>query len=79
MESGLSFANNRLSYKTKIPADTVYIPAKDSIIYIPVPVKEIAPQKSKGERFWIYGGYFLAVILLLKYLPSAWKVVSKPF
>lgn len=79
MESRLSFGNSQLSYKTKVHTDTIYIPVKDSIIYLAVPVKEIASQHSPWKQFWIYGGYFLAAILLLKCLPSAWKTVSKWF
>ena len=38
VESNLSFDNGKLDYKANAKRDTIYIPAKDSIIYVPLPV-----------------------------------------
>ena len=39
METDLSFKDGKLDYKAKAVPDTVYVPGKDSIIYIPQPVE----------------------------------------
>ena len=41
MDSRLSFEDGRLDYNLEIVHDTIYLPAKDSIIYVPQEVETI--------------------------------------
>jgi hypothetical protein len=84
VESSLSFDNGKLDYKANTKHDTIYIPAKDSIIYVPTPVPTPVPGETvyvNRLTWWqqteIYAGRLFAVILLIKYLPSLWKALLK--
>lgn len=78
VESSLSFDNGKLDYKAEAKHDTIYIPAKDSIIYIPVEVPgEPVNHLTWWQHTWIYIGRLFAVILLIKYLPLLWKAILK--
>lgn len=80
VESSLSFDNGKLDYKANAKHDTIYIPAKDSIIYVSTPVPGdmvYINQLTWWQQTWIYAGKLFAVILLIKYLPSIWKAILK--
>lgn len=80
VESGLSFDNGKLDYKANAKHDTIYIPAKDSIIYVPTPVPGETVYINRltwWQQAQIYLCRLLAVVLLIKYLPSIWKVILK--
>jgi hypothetical protein len=78
VESSLSFDNGKLDYKAEAKHDTIYIPAKDSIIYVPVEVPgEPVNHLTWWQHTWIYIGRLFAVILLIKYLPLLWKAILK--
>ena len=80
VESSLSFDNGKLDYKANAKHDTIYIPAKDSIIYVPTPVPGETVYINRltwWQQAQIYLCRLLAVVLLIKYLPSIWKVILK--
>lgn len=78
VESSLSFDNGKLGYKANAKHDTIYIPAKDSIIYVPVPGETVYINRlTWWQQSQIYLFRLLAVILLIEYLPSIWKVILK--
>lgn len=80
VESNLSFDNGKLDYKANAKRDTIYIPAKDSIIYVPLPVPGDTVYTNRltwWQQTWIYIGRLFAVILLIKYLPLLWKAILK--
>ena len=80
VESNLSFDNGKLDYKANAKHDTIYIPAKDSIIYVPLPVPGDTVYTNRltwWQQTWIYIGRLFAVILLIKYLPLLWKAILK--
>ena len=80
VESSLSFDNGKLDYKANAKHDTIYIPAKDSIIYVPTPVPGETVYINRltwWQQAQIYLCRLLAIILLIIYLPSLWKVVLK--
>jgi hypothetical protein len=66
VQSDFSFENGEAVYKTKTVHDTIYIPAKDSLIYVPVSVPgERVNYLSFWQQFWIYAGKFLAAALAI--------------
>ncbi len=80
VESNLSFDNGKLDYKANAKRDTIYIPAKDSIIYVPLPVPGDTVYINRltwWQQTWIYMGGLFAVILLIKYMPLLWKAILK--
>ncbi len=78
VESNLSFDNGKLDYKAKAKHDTIFIPAKDSIIYVPVPGETIYFNRLTWQQeMQIYLFRLLVVILLIMYLPSIRKVIFK--
>lgn len=80
VESSLSFDNGKLDYKANAKHDTIYIPAKDSIIYVPkyVPGETVYINRlTWWQQAQIYLCRLLAVVFLIKYLPSIWKVILK--
>lgn len=64
MESDLSFENGRLDYKAKANPDTVYLPGKDSLIYVPQPV-EVRVEVNRltwWQETWIRTGKVLSAL-----------------
>lgn len=55
METALSFKGGKLDYKAKATPDTVYVPGKDSIIYVPreVPVKVEVNRLTWWQETWM--------------------------
>lgn len=55
METALSFKGGKLDYKAKAAPDTVYVPGKDSIIYVPreVPVKVEVNRLTWWQETWM--------------------------
>lgn len=67
VETGLNFENGRLDYQAKVKPDTVYIPAKDSIIYVPYEV-EVVKEVNRltwWQETWIRVGKTLLSFLAL--------------
>ena len=80
VESSLSFDSGKLDYKANAKHDTIYIPAKDSVIYVPtsVPGETVYINRlTWWQQAQIYLCRLLAIILLIIYLPSLCKVVLK--
>lgn len=65
METDLSFKDGKLDYKAKASPDTVYVPGKDSIIYIPQPVKVEVNRLTWWQETWIRIGKISISILAL--------------
>lgn len=67
METGLHFEDGRLDYQAKAKPDTVYIPAKDSIIYVPqlVEVEVEVNRLTWWQETWIRIGKTLLSLLAL--------------
>lgn len=67
MESNLSFKDGRLDYKAKANPDTLYLPGKDSIIYVPQPV-EVKVEVNRltwWQETWIRAGKVLSALTAL--------------
>lgn len=58
MESDLRFKDGRLDYGARTKPDTVYLPAKDSIIYVPreVPVEVEVNRLTWWQETWMRTG-----------------------
>ncbi|WP_278934748.1 hypothetical protein [Parabacteroides johnsonii] len=65
METDLSFKDGKLDYKAKASPDTVYVPGKDSIIYIPQPVEVEVNRLTWWQETWIRIGKISISILAL--------------
>ena len=65
METDLSFKDGKLDYKAKASPDTVYVPGKDSIIYIPQPVEVEVNRLTWWQETWIRIGKISISILTL--------------
>jgi hypothetical protein len=66
VQSDFSFESGQVVYKTKTVRDTIYIPAKDSLIYVPVEVSgEKVNYLTFWQQFWIYAGRLLAAALFI--------------
>lgn len=65
MESGLRFKDGRLDYGARTKPDTVYLPAKDSIIYVPreVPVEVEVNRLTWWQETWMRTGKISLSIL----------------
>ena len=64
METGWSFENGRLDYQAKTSPDTVYLPGRDSLIYVPQPV-EVKVEVNRltwGQEAWIRVGKALSAL-----------------
>ncbi|KAA6336272.1 hypothetical protein EZS27_015559 [termite gut metagenome] len=73
VQSDFSFENGGVVYKTKTVHDTIYLRARDRIVYKPVPVPgEKVNYLTFWQQFWIYAGRLLlaalVVVLALKKL-----------
>lgn len=64
-ESTLSFKEGRLDYAVKVKADTVFLPAKDSIIYIPQPVEVEVNRLTWWQETWLRVGKISLSLLAL--------------
>lgn len=62
MESRLSFADGKLDYRAGTPPDTVFLPAHDSIIHVPVEVKVEVNRLTWGQETWIRIGKALSAL-----------------
>lgn len=65
MESDLSFENGRLDYKAKANPDTVYLPGKDSIVYVPQKVEVEVDRLIWWQETWIRIGKVLSALATL--------------
>lgn len=52
-ESNLRFDGGQLDYRTKAKPDTVWLPAKDSLIYVPRPVEVEVNRLTWWQETWI--------------------------
>lgn len=89
-ESGVKFTDGKLTYKLIVQHDTVYVTAKDSIIYKEIPLRVEIPtitnQLTKWQGFQIVGFRILSVALVLmlavRYfgarLKTTFKSILKP-
>lgn len=73
MESDLSFQDGRLDYKAKADPDTVYLPGRDSLIYVPQYVEVEVNRLTWEQEAWMRVGKVLSaltagllIILLIK-------------
>lgn len=86
--SSFSLRNNQFTYKAKTARDTVYVPAKDSIVYREVPIPVEVPVEVNKITVWqktqINAGRILftlifayCIYLLYKWKGAAVKTVLK--
>jgi hypothetical protein len=79
IQSLFSFDSGLLKYKAKTIHDTVYLPAKDSIIYKEIPIRVEIPieinRLTKWQKFQMNAGrlFFLIIILYVIYTVFKWK------
>ena len=61
-----SFKDGKLDYRARVSPDTVYVPGKDSVIYIPQPVEKEVNRLSWWQETWIgIGKISISVLVLL--------------
>lgn len=65
MATDLSFRDGRLDYKAKAVPDTVYVPGKDSLIYVPRRVEVEVNRLSWWQETWIGAGKISLSLLAL--------------
>lgn len=65
VESVLSFKDGRLDYTAKVRQDTVFLAAKDSIIYIPQPVEVEVNRLTWWQETWLRLGKISLSLLAL--------------
>lgn len=70
----LSFKDGQLDYKATATPDTVYLPAKDSLVYVPQPVEVEVNRLSWWQETWIRIGQTLSALVAAAVL---WKVIRK--
>lgn len=64
--SSLKLENGVLDYRTKTEHDTIYIPGKDSLIYVPVDVSgPVTNVLTWWQQFWINWGKLLSAGIVL--------------
>ncbi len=77
MNVDLLFQNGFLDFLASTKGDTVYIPGKDSLIYIPVPGKDVPVNYvTTWQSFWIVAGQLGALWLVLSNLPAILKWIK---
>lgn len=77
METGLSFKDGKLDYKAKTAPDTVYVPGKDSLIYVPRPVEVEVNRLTWWQETWIRTGKLsLSLLALLLGLKGVQKLLK---
>lgn len=87
VQSGASFRNGNFKYIFKTVHDTIYIPAKDSIIYqeiaVEVPVPYEVNKLTWEQRISIRAGHLFFVMLIvgMAYMVAKGKLklITKPF
>ena len=78
METGLSFKDGKLEYKAKASPDTVYVPGKDSIIYVPQPVEVEVNRLTWWQETWTrVGKLSLSLLALLLGLKAVQKLLKR--
>lgn len=65
MNSHLTFEDGRLDYDLEAVHDTVYLPAKDSIIYVPQPVEVEVNRLTWWQETWMRIGKLSLSLLAL--------------
>lgn len=73
-ESRLHFEDGRLDYEAKEKPDTVFLPVKDSIIYVPQLVEVEVNRLTWGQETWIYIGKALAALVAAS---ASFKLIRK--
>lgn len=78
METDLSFKDGKLDYKAKAVPDTVYVPGKDSIIYIPQPVEVEVNRLTWLQETWMrIGKISISILALLLGLKGVRKLLKR--
>lgn len=78
METDLSFKDGKLDYKVKAVPDTVYVPGKDSIIYIPQPVEVEVNRLTWWQETWMrIGKISISILALLLGLKGVRKLLKR--
>lgn len=80
METDLSFKDGKLDYKAKAAPDTIYVPGKNSIIYVPQEVKvEVEVNRlTWWQETWIRTGKLsLSLLALLLGLKGVRKLLKR--
>lgn len=78
METDLSFKDGKLDYKAKAAPDTIYVPGKDSIIYVPQEVKVEVNRLTWWQETWIRTGKLsLSLLALLLGLKGVRKLLKR--
>jgi hypothetical protein len=80
METSLTLSNNKLSYRVTRVSDTVYIPARDSIVVREIPLRveiPVATNRLTGwQWFQVWTGRVLLglLLILIFYCVIRWKL-----
>nr|DAY79910.1 MAG TPA: hypothetical protein [Caudoviricetes sp.] len=78
METDLSFKDGKLDYKAKVAPDTVYVPGKDSIIYVPQPIEVAVNRLTWWQETWMrIGKISISILALWLGLKSVRKLLKR--
>lgn len=80
VNSSLKLDSGVLDYKANAVHDTIYIPGKDSLIYVPVPGETVTVNElTWWQELWIRIGKLSVSVLILCLLPVLAKRILKRF
>lgn len=78
MDSRLAFEDGRLDYALEAVHDTVYLPAKDSIVYVPRPVEVEVNRLTWWQETWMrIGKISISILALLLGLKGVRKLLKR--
>ena len=65
VETGWTFEDGRLDYRAKTVRDTVHVPAKDSIVYVPQAVEVEVNRLTWWQETWVRVGKALSALAVV--------------
>ena len=76
VNTSLNFDGGKLDYQAKVQPDTVYLPSRDSLIYVPTEVPVYVNRLTWWQEFWIRLGKLLSAAFLLLVAPRLLKILK---
>lgn len=77
MDSQMNFKDGKLEFQASTAPDTVFLPARDSIVYVEREVPVQVNVLTWWQEFWIRTGKILSAGVLLLLAPGLWKIMKK--